>query len=132
MTCRHAKGDPNCSSSANYVGRYDSGGYVPKTPDASNYTVEEIERVGPHLVLRVKYPNCANCNYEGNKIMVFLSVTEAQVLRWRKIDPHFRDPKRVCLPADAPSPAARFPGNAEGWADAIAYAKFKARGDYAI
>lgn len=121
MVCRHAPGDPNCSSSQYYRGN-DS---TPATPDSSNYTIEEAERVGSHLVLRVKYPNCKNCAYEGNKIMVFLNVSEIQVLKWRKIDPHFRDPKLKVLSTDAPSPSARFPGSSEGWMDALMYAQGK-------
>lgn len=119
MICRHAPGDPNCSKNG--------GGYqpAPATPDASNYTIEEVERVGRHLVMRVKFPNCWSCAYEGNKVMVFLNVTEKQALQWRKIDPHFRDPKIRPVAAEAPSPAARFPGSVEGWQDALAYAKSK-------
>jgi len=57
--------------------------------------------------------------------MVFLNVPEMQALSWRKIDPHFRDPKRGPLKTEAPSPAARFPGSADGWQDALNYAKSK-------
>lgn len=77
-------------------------------------------------MMKVKYPNCRNCAYEGCKVMVFLNVTEAQVLRWKKIDPHFRDPKKAMSTSESPSPAARFPGSAEGWADAQSYARGKA------
>ena len=55
--------------------------------------------------------------------MVFLDVTELQALKWKKIDPHFRGPKP--LATEAPSPAARFPGSAAGWSDAINYARSK-------
>jgi len=125
MTCRHASGDPNCSSSKNYRAPYEAR--EPATPDSGNYTIEDVARVGTHLVLKVKYPNCRECTYEGNKIMVFLDVSEADALRWRKIDPHFRDPKGVIASREAPSPVARFPGNAAGWCDAIAYAQGKVR-----
>ena len=57
--------------------------------------------------------------------MVFLNVSEADVLRWRKIDPHFRDPKASRTPKEAPPPAARFPASKEGWADALVYANSK-------
>ena len=57
--------------------------------------------------------------------MVFLNVTEVQVLKWRRIDPHFRDPAATRKPSEAPPPAARFPATPEGWTDAVAYARSK-------
>ena len=121
MICRHSPGDPNCGSGS-YGRSYAS---APATPDASNYTVEDIARCGSHLVLKVKYPNCSNCAFEGIKVMVFLNVTELEALRWRKIDPHFRGSKAV--KGEAPSPAARFPGTTDGWSDALAYAQGKVK-----
>jgi hypothetical protein len=120
MVCRHRPGDPDCSS--NRPAYRDPS---PVTPDADNYTIEEVERVGSHLVMKVLYPNCRSCAFEGNKVMVFLNVSEAEVLRWRRIDPHFRDPKRNTALKAAPSPAARFPASAEGWEDALRYAREK-------
>jgi hypothetical protein len=55
--------------------------------------------------------------------MVFLNVTEEDAMMWRKIDPHFRGAKSK--EGEAPSPAARFPGTAEGWSDALDYAARK-------
>lgn len=126
MTCRHEPGDPNCSSHPRHYSSYD---HAPsKTPDASNYKIVAAERVGAHLVLKVKYPNCAACSFEGCKVMVFLNVTELQALVWRKIDPHFRGPAPA-QPYEAPSPAARFPASTDGWRDALAYASTRsARG----
>ena len=46
-------------------------------------------------------------------------------MRWRKIDPHFTDPKTTRPPTEAPGPSARFPASEEGWADALAYAHSK-------
>lgn len=126
MVCRHRPGDPSCSSSPNYQPPYEPS-LVSVTPDKAKYQIEEVERVGLHLVIKALYPNCKNCSYEGRKVMVFLGVTEAQVLKWREIDPHFRDPKKPRSATEAPSPAARFPASPEGWQDAIAYARSKAR-----
>jgi len=121
--CKHKPGDPNCGS-------YRPQPPAPKTPDAENYTVEDVEWVGQtRVVMMVKYPNCSNCAYEGNKVMVFLGVTVQQAMKWRRIDPHFRDPSLKSLPTHAPSPAARFPGTPEGWQDAISYAETKAMVD---
>lgn len=123
MTCRHSPGDPSCSSNRPYEPPAPA---PPATPDASNYSVEKAERVGTHLVLKVKYPNCRRCSYEGNKIMVFLNIVEFQTLKWKKIDPHFRDTARNSqVMTEAPSPAARFPGSEEGWKDALNYARSK-------
>jgi hypothetical protein len=118
MTCRHEPGDRSCST------QYPPAPVLPPTPDKKNYTIEAAERVGNHLVLKVNYPNCSRCKFEGNKVMVFLNVTELDALKWKEIDPHFRDNKAKYLRA-APSPAARFPGSDEGWKDAIAYATHK-------
>lgn len=112
MTCRHAKGDPNCTTQFPDRTRYEA---VPTTPDASNYEVLDVHRDGPHLLLKVRYPNCRRCAFEGTKVMLFLDVSETDVLRWRKIDPHFRDPQARRPPNEAPSPFARFPGSAIGW-----------------
>lgn len=121
--CRHRSGDPNCGSSHPFTPS--SPVKSSDSPDASNYEVEEIERVGPHVVMKVRYPNCKSCAFEGNKVMVFLNVTEKDILRWRKIDPHFRAPVNYIGGKEAPSPAARFPATDEGWGDAVAYATRK-------
>lgn len=95
------------------------------TPDASNYEILDAHAVGSHLVVKVRYPSCRNCSYEGTKIMVFLNTSALDALKWRKLDPHFRN-----KPVDkdvAPSPAARFPASPEGWSDAITYAKGKSK-----
>ncbi len=132
MTCRHSKNDLNCSNNPKnreYLERVGAARELvnnpPTTPDKSNYYIEEMERFGNHIVLRVRYPNCRDCSFEGNKTMVFLNVTEKQIIHWKTIDPHFRDPKKAIMKTEAPSPAARFPGNSEGWKDACDYARSK-------
>jgi hypothetical protein len=134
VTCRHSDLDPACGSFANRVARakqiiaksQELKG-VSTTPDSERYEIVDALRVGEHLVLKVKYPNCANCTYEGNKVMVFLNVTEAQVLKWRRIDPHFADPEVKRSPTEAPSPAARFPASAAGWSDACLWARSRVK-----
>lgn len=90
----------------------------------TNYTIEEYERVGPHVVIKVKYLD-SKCDYEGQKILVYLNVSEKSLIMWRKIDPHFLDGKVKLAPNEAPSPVARFPANKAGWDDAIEYLKRK-------
>lgn len=129
MTCRHAKGDPNCSGtpgSAAHDAIYSRRGESePKTPDSTKYEIEYVTQVGPHLVVKVKYPNCRACSYEGSKVMVYLHVTPLAAMRWRQIDPHFVEPGTCRGPTQAPGPDARFPASTAGWADALAYAKSK-------
>jgi hypothetical protein len=132
MTCRHAPGDTDCSKhpynravEEDRRTREETARVKAETPDASNYTIVDVHRDGPNLVLKVVYPNCRKCSYEGHKVLVFLNVTEAQALRWRTIDPHFRDPKAARSPTEAPGPVARFPASVEGWKDAIAYVESK-------
>lgn len=127
MTCRHGPDDISCSSHPDNVARRYAENARDRaaksaTPDAAQYQILDVLRHGKHLVLKVRYPNCARCSYDGQKVLVFLDVTEVDVLRWREIDPHFRDPKTPRTPAEAPSPAARFPASPDGWADALAYA----------
>jgi hypothetical protein len=140
MVCRHQVGDPNCSSSpagrARAVEdslryereqlRKEKEALTAQTPDSKNYTITRVEAVGDTiLVLQVQYPNCAKCAYEGTKTLVIIGVKVIDALRWKEIDPHFADPKLKRLATQAPSPAARFPGNADGWNDAIEYARRK-------
>lgn len=120
MTCRHMPGDPNCSSSPSYYRTYSETNLI--TPDSEKFEIIDVEVVGFNLVMKVKYPNCSACSYEGNKVMVFRNTTPIDALKWKKIDPHFRDPKKPANPREAPSPAARFPATAEGWKDAVSYA----------
>ena len=139
MSCHHVAGDPNCSSSAVYQERIRNEAYDRKakalndkamkleadlkanTPDPTDFDITDIEQVGNHLVMKVKFPSCAKCEYEGNKVMVFLNRTLKDVFRWKRIDPHFRATTQASV-NEAPSPAARFPGSNEGWADAMKYA----------
>jgi hypothetical protein len=130
MTCRHAENDPACggyegrvASARRLVDEYNERRGLGKTPDAAAFNIKEVAEIGPHLVLKVEYPNCANCAFEGVKI-VFLNTRASTALLWREIDPHFRGAKNP-IASQAPSPAARFPASAEGWDDAIAYAKSK-------
>ncbi len=122
MTCRHQAGDPNCSSHPDYVAPYTPPPAPPPTPDKRLYSIVDATRVGKHLVMKVLYPNCRSCSYEGNKVMVFLNVGELDALKWKEIDPHFRPTKQHSYTPGAPSPAARFPATPEGWKDALEYA----------
>jgi prolyl oligopeptidase PreP (S9A serine peptidase family) len=127
MTCRHAAGDPNCSSNQRHQQTYVELERLKeqlKSPDNTKFDIVQVEQVGKHLVLKVLYQHCEKCSYEGNKVMVFLNTSPADALLWKVIDPHFRDDKRHAkLPREAPSPEVRFPASEKGWTDAIAYAK---------
>lgn len=127
MVCRNPGGHDGCTKGSPQVIYQDKIIYKdPPPPDNTNYNIVDVQRIGPHLVLKVQYPYCKtdkNCSFEGNKVMVFLNVSEVEVLRWRKIDPHFRPTGNV--PTEAPSPAARFPATENGWKDALDYANTK-------
>jgi hypothetical protein len=128
MVCRHTAGDPSCTT--RYPNRDDytsSSTPAVNTPNPSEYKIKKFHRVGPHVVISAQYPSCRDCSYEGIKVLVFLDVTEVQIMTWRKIDPHFRDPSETGTDDMAPSPAARFPASEEGFDDAIAYAQSKCK-----
>jgi len=101
------------------------------TPDPTKYEILEAEPVGDWLVMKVKFPSCTKCEFEGTKILVFAHISPLTALKWREIDPHFRRPPRDAMsapkPHQAPSPTARFPATKEGWDDALAYARSKVR-----
>jgi len=117
MTCRHAPGDRSCTNQFPPPPEP-----PPPTPDASQYEILDAAQVDRHLVLKVKYPNCARCAYEGVKVLVFYGMTPLDALIWKRINPHFRDPQIKPMRGEAPSPFARFPGSDNGWEEALWYA----------
>lgn len=129
MVCRHAPGDPECSSTQDFHRKHYGSTYkMPETPDIGKFEILDLYRLTKYMVLKVKYPNCYKCSFEGVKVLVMESVPELTLIRWKAIDPHFRDPeesKGKRSQEAAPTPIARFPASEEGWKDAIDYAKFK-------
>lgn len=132
MICRHAPNDTSCSSHKDYVSYDPPTPPEPKmtlkstdSPDAYNFQVVDALEVGKHLVMKINYPNCKKCAYEGTKVMVFLHTKPLDALRWKRIDPHFRDNTTARLMTDSPGPDARFPASKQGWDDALQYAKNK-------
>jgi hypothetical protein len=132
MVCRHQKGDPNCSSSPGYAYGYSEGSqevsrlkeelnsYKAMTGnDYGQYVIRQKHYDKGYLILRVEYPSCSKCAFEGNKVMVFKPQDPLDALGWRKIDPHFRD--KVSGSNEAPAPLARFPASNEGWKHALAF-----------
>lgn len=95
------------------------------TPDSEKFKVLDAKEIDGHLLLKVLYPNCASCAFEGTKVLLFFNMKAIDALRWRKIDPHFTNQKR--LSDEAPSPNARFPASKEGWEQAIAFAHLMKR-----
>jgi hypothetical protein len=106
MVCKHAPGDPNCGSTrapAYYAG---------VGPNADQYEVLDFYRTGLNIALKVRYTNLPS--YEGTKVLIFSGVTEADLIRWRRVDPSFSDRPRSS--SEAPSPLAIFPATDKGWA----------------
>jgi hypothetical protein len=149
MTCRHKEGDPECTSgnspddlrkkateqysrrgkTQNTFPSFSSSTYsTPTTPDCEQFDVLDAKEVfGGYLIMKVKYPNCSNCAYEGTKILVFENANLVAALRWKRIDPHFRDATKKSNPNEAPPPIARFPASVGGYEEAIAYAEWRKR-----
>lgn len=71
---------------------------------------------GRYVVLKVKYADAPA--YDGMKVLVY-KASIGDLWQQRSLDPHFvTKPGYIC-------PVARFPANAEGWQDALDYAKRK-------
>lgn len=155
MPCRHEKGDPDCSSStpaqkAGWIARQIHrlgldpaqigvelrrlAGEEVASPDPDDFKIVGLnEPGGGYIVLRVRYPSCARCAFEGDKVLVFRGVSMLHILGWRKLDPHFRadvpaqDLNKLTkaqladLRVSAPSPIARFPATDQGWLNAIRF-----------
>jgi hypothetical protein len=117
----------HCSSDAEHASRNYTDGYsgytTVTTPDPNQYKILDAVTVNSHLVMKVQYPNVKSCPFDGTKVMVFLNTTPLAALKWKKIDPHFREKLVPSYEDAAPSPAARFPASKKGWEDAIEYAK---------
>ncbi len=76
-------------------------------PRADNYSILRYRRIGPNLVVEIKYLDCTN--YEGRKILLFENLRMGDLLEQKVIDPHFSDNKNFH------SPIARFEPTIRGW-----------------
>ncbi len=124
MTCRHQDpvNNPQCSSfetPAEQVANAEESlaelrekFNFPAQPDYTDFEVLDYSRHGNYMAVKVRYPSCRDCAFGGTKVMVFYGVREIDVMRWKKIDPHFRG--TATEKNAAPSPIARFPGTDEG------------------
>ena len=113
MTCHHKAGDPACSS--HYLNHNNPAQVAlreveARTPDAKKFEILDVAVRGPHLVVKVLYPNCAKCSYEGTKVMVFLNCSTLDAIKWRMIDPHFRPVPPIATTQRLPSATNRHPG----------------------
>lgn len=136
MICRHRSGDPACGSTAGGYqamnnARYETESKLAEinqlraklaamTPDSSVFEIEDTKQVGKHMVMKVSFPNCKSCAYEGNKVLVYLNMDINSVLKWRSLDPHFRASKSLNV-KEAPPPDARFPASTDGWKNAVKF-----------
>jgi len=81
------------------------------TADPTRYEILDVhEGVGEFLVLRVKFPSCTKCAFEGVKILVYPYVRPIDAMKWKRLDPHFRDGKPG-TPQDAPESDRALPRN---------------------
>ncbi len=140
MTCRHAPGDPNCSSHPSNVAmrqaEYEEEQrtlkkandrikeLLSRTPNPDIYEIVQVKQVENNLVLMVQYSNCKKCSFDAKKVMVFTNTKLEDAILWKRIDPHFSD-EPYENKKHAPAPRARFPADEQGWQDAIEYANSK-------
>lgn len=82
-------------------------GYVPSqcNPIPSNFTVVDEYQGDGCCCVMVNYPDCNN--YEGDKILVFISYTVGDIKAMSSLDPHFSE--------FGISPFARFKPTPQGW-----------------
>jgi hypothetical protein len=139
MTCRHEPGDPACGSSPEGQAREArrreqyrqkeaearEAELLARTPNPDVFEVMEVEQVGQHLVVKVRYSSCTKCSFDAQKVMVFFDAKVKDVIYWKRIDPHFQNPPAVDDRKVAPSPRARFPADDAGWDDALEFARSK-------
>lgn len=100
-------GMSSCSTHTVYV-------QDPRNPNPKNFRIRDLVEVGRYLVAKVEYPGCTN--FEGVKILVFRDVRAPQLRAMSELDPHF------CQDSSHPHLVARFRPDAQGWADALAFA----------
>lgn len=81
-------------------------------PDPDNYTILKHRVLNNYLIIEIQYHDCIN--YEGRKILVFACSLE-QLLKQKKIDPHF------CDNLEFFSPIARFEPTEQGWLNALKF-----------
>jgi len=93
----------------------DNNVLVATDPDPAKFRIQDIEQVGVFVVAIVHYPNCTN--YGGDKVLVWKNTKVSRIKAMKLIDPHFLETDRNLI--------ARFRPTTEGWAEAIAYAKFR-------
>ncbi len=140
MTCRHSPGDRNCTSHPDRQYELQQQRHkeeenkkikemeelLSRTPNPKEYEILRTMICGKYMTMEVKYSSCKKCSYDSKKIMVFENVSYEQVIHWRTIDPHFKDPSETIVKEKkvSPSPIARFPGSELGWKNAINYCEF--------
>lgn len=128
MTCRHSKDDLSCSKNETRRERlYALEAQAQNSPDATRFEIDaHLAQLG-NSALTTMWGPTASTAYEGKKVLVYLGVGLKDVIKWRRLDPHFRAEVKQRATNEAPSPAARFPASTEGWADALAWAASKWR-----
>ena len=95
----------------------------------TNYTIEQVKRLGQHLVMKILHPSSTYNYFDSCRVMVWLFVREEEALLWRSIPRGFRAPvghqSGIPLTPDlglARNPDAIFPPTEKGWKNAIEFA----------
>jgi len=94
------------------------------TPDSTKWEFEEFIESFGYIIAKVKFEACEHAGYGGMKVLVFKATT-LEAVKWRIMDPHFREKPEGTAKNEAPVPVARFPASAAGWEDARLFVKAK-------
>lgn len=92
------------------------GNSTAPNPDPKNFKILKTFELGGFTVAEVQYPGCTT--FGGRKVLVYTE-DSMELQSVTSLDPHFLE--------SGLSPIARFPGDAQGWQDAIDFTRLKAR-----
>ena len=86
---------------------FDDSKQIINTPDTNKWVINKSIMIGKYLLIDITYPNCTN--YEGKKFLLFENILKEDLVKQKKIDPHFFNNKNYY------SPIARFEPTKKGW-----------------
>jgi len=93
---------------SNWTGNYQSPA-VTGNPDPQNFKIIKTKTIGIHSLIYVNFPDCKN--YGGDKILLIVGMTNKEIRKLKKLDPHFHDGQ----PIGEPYIVARFTPTKADW-----------------
>ncbi len=85
-------------------------------PNPLNFKVKNTIQVNCHLVAWIHYPDCNN--FEGDKVLLYLNLSEKELYAQKSLDPHFNKDRKVV------SPFARFEPTFQGMEAGVILARY--------